>query len=401
MSRCEGSFIECESVGAGADRHRAYLARRYIPELDGLRAISALLVVSVHMGDGVWGWLNGAEGVTVFFVLSGYLITRLALIEERTRGCLNKTAFFIRRTSRLFPLYYFVLAVNCLLIFGLGIEAGKRRILASGLPYYLTYMQDVFSSLVNQLAWTSPYTQTWTLGVEEKFYLLWPFVGFVVWRRSPNLRLTGTVLLMIVAGSAFAWAGPSFGSLIHPYSQILIGCLVALALDDPRWFAKAEWLGRARVGRAVLAVFLTIHFAMPHVDFGPYGLPRALYAAASAGLLVALLLGTGPIQQFLSRPSLILIGRLSYGIYLVHLLARDVAEQIAPPGTNNPLVSATALLLAWAISVGAAWVLYYAIEIHGIRLGRRWSAALLSADRSRPRAEPSSVARLVLPHASD
>ena len=93
------------------------------------------MVVTVHMKDRVWGWLAGGLGVTIFFVLSGYLITRLALAEERDRASLNKRAFFVRRALRLFPLYYAVLAVYCALILGLGISPEKRGPFASSLPY--------------------------------------------------------------------------------------------------------------------------------------------------------------------------------------------------------------------------------------------------------------------------
>ena len=88
-----------------------YKARKRIKELDGLRAIAVLLVVTVHMHDKVWTRLNGGLGVVIFFVLSGYLITMLALREEEARGGLDFTAFYIRRTFRIFPLYYVVLAV--------------------------------------------------------------------------------------------------------------------------------------------------------------------------------------------------------------------------------------------------------------------------------------------------
>src|SRR6516225_1632317 len=92
-----------------------YQRRKYLPELDGLRAISVLLVVSVHLHDfeTVWKWLAGWQGVTVFFVLSGYLITTLSLREEEQRGSLSLAAFYVRRSLRIFPLYYFVLAVYC------------------------------------------------------------------------------------------------------------------------------------------------------------------------------------------------------------------------------------------------------------------------------------------------
>src|SRR5438094_377679 len=107
------------SPGQRPRSYQEYRALKYVPELDGLRALSALLVISYHMHDKVWGWLAGYLGVQVFFVLSGYLITTLALREEAERGALCLPAFYVRRACRIFPLYYLTLGTYCLLIFGL------------------------------------------------------------------------------------------------------------------------------------------------------------------------------------------------------------------------------------------------------------------------------------------
>src|SRR5687768_10412193 len=128
--------------------HRQYLDRKYLDELDGLRALSVLMVVTVHMHDKpvIWHWLGGWQGVTIFFVLSGYLITMLALKEEAKRGSLSLSAFYIRRSFRIFPLYYLVLALYCLLIFGggtFGFWKEKKEPLKQALPWYLLYMQEV------------------------------------------------------------------------------------------------------------------------------------------------------------------------------------------------------------------------------------------------------------------
>src|SRR6201996_9073927 len=108
-----------------------YQNRKYLPELDGLRAISVLLVVSVHLHDfeAVWKWLAGWQGVTVFFVLSGYLITTLSLREEALRGRLSLTSFYIRRSFRIFPLYYLMLGIYCFLILVLRMNPEKHAML--------------------------------------------------------------------------------------------------------------------------------------------------------------------------------------------------------------------------------------------------------------------------------
>src|SRR3982751_4837898 len=93
---------------------RLYQARKYVPELDGVRALSVIGVIGSHMAvNSGWHWLSGGLGVYVFFVLSGYLITHLAPGAERAVGDLSYKAFYVRRTLRIFPLYYVAVPVYC------------------------------------------------------------------------------------------------------------------------------------------------------------------------------------------------------------------------------------------------------------------------------------------------
>src|SRR5262245_59484517 len=126
--------------------HQAYLSRRYLPELDGLRALSALMVVAIHMAAfqaALWQWLAGGRGVKIFFVLSGYLITTLGLREEDERGGVSLAAFYVRRCCRLFPLYFLVLAVYYLLVFTQTTHAHLRPAMTAALPYFVFYQQEV------------------------------------------------------------------------------------------------------------------------------------------------------------------------------------------------------------------------------------------------------------------
>ncbi len=177
------------SCDATAKTHGAYLGRKYFSELDGLRALSVLLVINVHLYDSQrnWWWVSGYRGVTIFFVLSGYLITTLALREEGQQGCLSLAAFYVRRCFRIFPLYYVTLALYCLLIYGVSISPHLREPLWDALPYYLLYLQEIPFCLWKILSERDlVFAQSWTLGAEEKFYLLWPLLAFVVWREGQS-----------------------------------------------------------------------------------------------------------------------------------------------------------------------------------------------------------------------
>jgi peptidoglycan/LPS O-acetylase OafA/YrhL len=372
--------------------HSEYLGRKYLPELDGLRAISVLLVVSVHLHDfeAVWKWLAGWQGVTVFFVLSGYLITTLALREEGQRGSLSLAAFYIRRSLRIFPLYFFVLAVYCGLIFGLGMNPEKRYLLGGALPYYLLYFQEIpfFYGLPGESGIIQhaniPFYQSWSLGIEEKFYLVWPLLAFVLWRSLAARRLRGTALIVV----AFALVPPLFGVVGHaaaaavffPYYPILAGCLTALLLHDRAWFARLRILGSAGWTILALLAVVLLHLARPQLPAQAAALEYVCdvsYTAAVSVFLIAIVTGEGRVQRVLRWSPLVTAGRLSYGIYLVHILCLNVAQKVFPPRTGNAAVSVGAYFLTCAISIAVAWLLAAILEKPCIEIGRRWSKRIL------------------------
>ncbi len=424
--------------------HQAYLARNYLPELDGMRALSVLIVVSVHMHDKpmLWHWLGGWQGVTVFFVLSGYLITTLALREEAERGWLSLKAFYIRRSFRIFPLYYFTLALYCFLIFtplpGLsGFVKEKVQPLKEALPWYLLYMQEVphfygvditqEDGTVTHTHTNIPFYQSWSLGIEEKFYLVWPLLIFVWLRGQPRGRYWVTVLLVVF----FALLRPLFSPLqeeagmrelaecLAPYYSIIIGCLLALMMNEKHWYERMRFLGTPLWTNLVLALFLFLHFARPEIpEQQQLGkllgyLCDTFYIIVTTILLACVLMGEGWLQKALRWQPLVFIGKLSYGIYLIHILCLGVAQAViwkifgtgkfAQPDdyynklvpwqrlidlgdmlANRPLAvlaSVLAFVAACAMAIGAAWVLNHLIEKPCITMGRKWSKKVLTETR--------------------
>ncbi len=353
-----------------AEGWEAYRGRGYFPELDGLRALSILLVVAHHMHDKVWGWLNGPLGVTIFFVLSGYLITTLALREERTRGDLCFSAFYIRRSFRIFPAYYVTLGLYCLTILGLGIKPESRELLMRALPYYLSYLQEIpfFRGIGGNF--NIPFVQSWSLGVEEKFYLVWPLLAFWIWRGDGRSRVSWTAALTVAfaAAPALEYAGLGLlGRMIVPHSRILVGCLVALLLDDPSGFGRLSFLGRGGWPWATTAVLVGLHVGISDGD--PVG--HASYAIACGTFLVGLLCGGGAIRRALAWAPLVALGRLSYGVYLLHFFGLNAAEKLVRPGSGRIEVAAVTLVLAWATSAALAYALALVVERPCIALGRR------------------------------
>jgi peptidoglycan/LPS O-acetylase OafA/YrhL len=367
--------------------HSRYLDRTYVPELDGLRGLSVLLVVSVHMYDAhrVWRWLCGGQGVTIFFLLSGYLISSLALREEDRRGSLSLAAFYVRRSFRIFPLYYFTLGLYALLLLGLGLSPHLTANFRAALPAYLLYYQEVpfFTNMIGAGA-DLPFFQSWSLGIEEKFYLLWPLLAFVLWRGRRGRRRTGTALLtaaFLVAPPLLGWAAPELRLLarcVTSYAAILAGCLLALLLHDRRWFERLRVLGRQTP--FTMTLFLVVHFSRPWLPDGPVPfVSDALYVLAGVAFLASVLLGGGPVQRLLRTKALVFVGKVSYGIYLIHIFAIAAAHKLWPGG------GVIAYILACFLSCAGAWVLAQLLEKPCIELGRRWSRRLLertSADRA-------------------
>lgn len=362
-----------------------YRSRTYFPELDGIRAICVLGVITAHLADeAVWKWMSGGLGVNVFFVLSGYLITMLSLREERKHGALSLRAFYIRRTMRIFPLYYFALLVYCVLMFGTNWGSHLRGNFRDAIPYYLTYLQEIpFAYDVIAANKPSPFAHSWSLGIEEKYYLVWPVLAFVAWRSLTSVRITGTLVLLVLFSatqsigrldsSIAAWK-PEI--ILHPYSNILWGCLLAILMEQEAWYRRLSWLGKPVGMLLCLAVFIAAQLA--YFPFSEkFQEVVILHAAAATALLASILTGAGPlVWLFRTRPA-VFVGRISYGIYLFHGLGISAGEKIVGKGTGRIEVSIAAFVVSALATIVTAYALAIVIERPLIRVGRRWSERIM------------------------
>jgi peptidoglycan/LPS O-acetylase OafA/YrhL len=277
------------------------------PALDGVRGIAILLVMCHHAGiPGFTG--GGAAGVTVFFVLSGFLITELLLEERERTGRISLPRFYERRARRLLPAMLASLAV----IVALSTVLGAWWFRWSVLPPVLLYVSN----------WVDPSTLTvsvlhmWSLAVEEQFYLVWPVVIMIVARHGRRL-----VLLLAVAGVVLSvlirlrliMSGSSLPRIYGGTDSNAFALMLGAAL--------AAWQGsrpqRARPG--MLLVVASAALAVPIVGwpfaqavvFGP------VFAAGVGGLLV--LAATGRrAPRLLGAPALRWFGVHAYGLYLIH-----------------------------------------------------------------------------------
>jgi peptidoglycan/LPS O-acetylase OafA/YrhL len=312
----------------------------YRPDLDGLRAIAVGLVMVAHLQ---WPWPMGSAdiGVTAFFLLSGYLITTLLVRERERTGGIRLGAFYRRRALRLGPALLGLLAFA--LALGLsGALVGQWQLgIASSLLYVSNWVQAAGIPI-------HPLGHTWSLSIEEQFYLVWPVVLVIAWRRALGLALVvGAVAIVVrlVASGFF-----EYFSTVTRIDAILLGCVVALARPRwPAWTAAAGVLGLMLAGLVYapeqhgLAI-LTAMVATTAVIAGrleplgrlaPVGL-RAYSLYLWNTPMTLLFAGAGLVAPVLT----ILVGEISYRLLEVPVLRRGGARRRAepePPGRPLPV----------------------------------------------------------------
>ena len=364
-------------------RYEEWRATRYFPGLEGLRAVAALLVVFHHARTHrLWGVLEGWNGVTLFFVLSGFLITTLALREEDEHGALRWRAFVVRRGFRILPIYFASLALYAAVMYSVGFGGDHRSVFTHALPWYLSPFPEVPFFTKTHIV----FSLAWSLGIEEKFYLLWPLVAFVLLRKHARGRIGLALVLALVAQLPLAFT--SGGRALAPYSAILVGCVLAFALHHRHAFRFVARLGSVPGLVLALSLLVAVH-ALTHVfnvtaagyrvSSPYYYLPYSFAAALVVASLALQARGSG---VFRSRP-LRFVGRISYPLYLTHPIALGFAATAIAPG--GVLTELAYLGVGLTLSLVLAYGLHRVIERPLIAVGKR-SAARVS--RRRPAAAP-------------
>jgi peptidoglycan/LPS O-acetylase OafA/YrhL len=328
-----------ETADFGADAPVAHGWRR---EVDGLRAVAVLPVILFHAGFTAFagGWL----GVDVFFVISGYLITGI-LLRDLAAGSFSIARFYERRARRILPALIAVL-LACIpfalaWLSPLELRDFARGFIATVLSVSnVLYWQelDYFGPAAEHL----PLLHTWSLGIEEQFYLLFPPALAALWRWR---RLLVPILAAGAASLALAaWAAaahPQAGFFLLPFRawELLLGAALAMAPAPTTRAAPALAL-------AGLVAVLTAIAAAPQL---PNVLPVVL-ACAGAGLVIRYAGAGDPTGRLLATPPLVGIGLVSYSAYLWHqpilAFARLRFGDTLPPATLLSL-GALAVLLAW------------------------------------------------------
>jgi len=281
---------------------------KYIPALDGLRAVAILLVL-VHHGLQPLPFA-GFLGVDIFFALSGFLITTILLAEIKRYDRIRLGLFYWRRAVRLYPAL--LIAIVAILPFGLLIRGSKHLFEVALAATYLTPVAGQFFGK-SGLTWL----QTWSLGIEEIFYLIWPFTLLLLFsRRVPGKWMVSLALAVILDGAQvmLASTGQDMSYFLRA-GGLFLGCSFALWLGEHKDFRFAPSWGYAGV--------LTIALGVVTAGFWP-ALSSLAYIAAATGTvatIASIVAGAGngsALKSVLSVPPVVYVGKISYELYIWH-----------------------------------------------------------------------------------
>lgn len=347
----------------------------YRPELDGVRGISILLVLGLHLVPRLLP--GGFLGVDIFFVLSGFLITSLLLQEWSRRNVISLKDFYIRRVLRLGPgLAVFLLALGAYAFLRLNGETAHDVYI--GILLTLSYVSNWFIALKPNMP-LSILAITWSLAVEEQFYLLWPMVFSLLLvlkvRRRWILTTLALGVVIVAVHRARLWHEGAtikrlyYGTDTHA-DGLLLGCLIGCLLSwDLIPQSKIFW--RVMNYLALASAIFIVYFALTTPRNEPL-LYSGGFSVAGLAIAVALLALLGPATlatTLLRVKPLVWLGRISYGLYLWHWPVRGLVFG------NSTQPSATRIIAAVVFSLAITSLSFYLIELPFLRWKKRFGHA--------------------------
>lgn len=355
--------------------------------LDGLRGLAILLVLLSHIPKYGPSYLSGGfVGVDLFFVLSGFLISTLLLEEWQESGRISLGAFYTRRALRLLP----PLVVMLALVVTVSVTTeppAQSAAMGKCAAVTLFYCSNWFLAFG---AFPRPeVSATWSLSVEEQFYIFWPvlLLGMLRWKWAKSAMSAFVLAAIVASAAARAWLwSPLPGAFERVYfgtdthaDGLLLGCLAALCFSwglvprSKRWVSTVNWMGGASL--VFLLLFLFRGWAADP-EFLRFGYPWVNVAATA---LMVSLMGSpwAPLKALFESAPLVWIGRVSYGLYLWHIGAFWILTRTPWSGGEAHWVK------AMGVTFLAAAVSFYAMERPLLRFKRRFE---------RVRAAPAAAA---------
>ena len=364
------------------------LGRSHLPALDGLRAVAVALVILYHAGWKVPGGL----GVLVFFVLSGFLITWLMLKEADGYGTVSLKQFYIRRSLRIFPAFYVFacLGISVLLMFHKHIVWPQAL---AALTYWSNYYQAIRGDPNTLLS------HTWSLAIEEQFYLLWPSVFLFFLRKRNGLAkflvvviamvwIHRLVLLILVHVNR----GYCYEAFDTRADSLAAGCLLAVLLWNRKfqgffnWICSSQWLAVSFIVALTASSAAELYFGRYYRDAIGLGLDSLLVAICIPQLIS---FWNTPAFGWLNWSWMRHVGVLSYSMYLYQQAIISPAKKLT---AGLPVF--VDLLVVFVLVVLCAEASYRLVEHPALRLKEKFGSAGASIDQSSLPSEKPSLLKV-------
>ncbi len=348
----------------------------YIPGLNGLRAIAVLIVIAAHFG--ISKLIPGGFGVTVFFFISGFLITRLLIAEKKAKGKIGLKQFYIRRLIRLYPALIAMVIPTTAYFMLMGYGGPTLTEFAAALGYFTNFFQVAIRSAGDPLPFMS-WTHLWSLAVEEHFYLVFPLIVVACGVVTKSLRNTLLAIIILVPLWRFIIVGSDLNVSVPDYNYMMSdarfdslawGCLLTVLLDkagDIKKFKPLIGWGAIAAGFA----FLAVSFLCRDETF------RCVWRySLQGGALFLLFLNLyyfralGFTFKILEWAPIAWIGTVSYGLYLWHFPVLDAARRLFD---NEITIIAVAIIASVVITA----ISFYCVEQPFTALRKRFGAHIV------------------------
>lgn len=327
---------------------------RYRPDIDGLRAIAVLSVIFYHLS--LPGAGSGYAGVDVFFVISGFLIGGIVL-RERAEGSFTYRRFYARRIRRILPALFAV--ILCILPFAwTQMTPHDLRYFGGAIAATLAFLSNVWFytriDYFNPEAELDPLLHTWSLGVEEQFYLLFPPLVALAARFGrralvPLLALLGLASLAVALKTSEAQPTLAFYLLHTRFWELMAGVLAAVFLPRAQGLSPALATALALAGLALVLIGVTL---LPE----PQGWPGPTTLVPVLGAVLLVLFGaSGPAGRLLASPPFRAVGLISYSAYLIHHPMISLLAISGHPAES--LAAKLAVVAATLVLAGLCWAL--------------------------------------------
>lgn len=342
------------------------LAERQIPMIGGMRAIAVFLVIIFHSG---FERVPGGLGVLVFFVISGFLITWLLLKENTRNGTVSLSRFYARRSLRIFPAFYAYALIAIVLMAVLH----KQIPWASVVPS-LFYVENYFQAWYGDPG--TAFSHSWSLGIEEQFYLFWPLLFVAIRKRLDLLIRVPAVIIVcvwvyraILKFGFHVWQGYFYEAFDTRLDHLLIGCLLAILLyfarDHPAWnlICERPWVTGVTVALLVLSVLAEDRYHDVYRDSVGF-IVNPLLCACLIPQLISI--RGNWLARWLEWPAVRYLGSISYSLYLYQqIVLQPVAKMLSKTPFALQMLGSIAVLIA--VSSGS----YFFIEKPFLRLKDR------------------------------